>query len=301
MEALFASTSVIIRTDQQSLKYIHEQRLVEGIQHKLLVKLLAFNYKVEYNMGRENRVADALSRISHEPAVMALSQIVPAWIEQVSATYTADEHCVDLLIKLSVDAASTPPFTLKNGILRFKNSVYIGKTGQLKQQLLQDFHKSNFGGHSGERATLKRLQLIFYWPNMKEQVTSYIKSCPVCQKNKSENTPYPGLLAPLPVPDGAWTHISMDFIEGLPKAQGKDVILVVIDRFTKYSHFIALAHPYKAQDVVNLYFDHVFKLHGMPQVIVTDRDPIFTSSVWQRIFQELGSGTSSVLSLSSLN
>lgn len=152
---------------------------------------------------------------------------------------------------------------------------------------MQDFHKSAFDGHSGERATLKRLQLVFFWPNMQQNVNSYIKTCPVCQINKSENTPYPGLLAPLPVPNQAWTHISMDFVEGLPKAQGKDVILVVIDRFTKYSHFIALSHPYKAQDVVNLYFDHVFKLHGLPQVIVTDRDPIFTSSIWQGLFKQL--------------
>jgi ribonuclease HI len=63
----FASTSVIIRTDQQSLKYIQDQRLVEGIQHELLVKLLGFNYKVEYKKGRENKVVDALSRATHSP------------------------------------------------------------------------------------------------------------------------------------------------------------------------------------------------------------------------------------------
>lgn len=80
----------------------------------------------------------------------------------------------------------------------------------------------------------------------------------------------------------------MDFVEGLPKAQGKDVILAVVDRFTKYSHFIALSHPDKAQDVVNLYFDQVLKLHGLPQIIVTDRDPIFTSAVWQSMFKNLG-------------
>lgn len=78
------------------------------------------------------------------------------------------------------------------------------------------------------------------------------------------------------MPDQAWTHVSMDFIEGLPTAQGKNVISVVVDRFTKYSHFIALSHPYKTQDVVNPYLDNVFKLHGMPKVIVTDKGPIFT-------------------------
>jgi hypothetical protein len=87
---------------------------------------------------------------------------------------------------------------------------------------------------------------------MQQKVKDFVKTCPVCQKNKSEHIPYPGLLAPLPVPEQAWTHVSMDFVEGLPRAQGKDVILVVVDQFTKYSHFIALSHPYTTKDVVNL-------------------------------------------------
>lgn len=72
-----ASTSVIIRTDQESLKYIHDQRLIEGIQHKLMVKLLDFNYKVEYKKGKENKVADALSRVPNLAAIMSMSQVVP--------------------------------------------------------------------------------------------------------------------------------------------------------------------------------------------------------------------------------
>lgn len=108
-----------------------------------------------------------------------------------------------------------------------------------------------------------------------------------CQKNKSENTPYPGLLAPLLVPTQAWTHVSMDFVEGLRKSQGKNVILVVVDRFTKYSHFLALSHSYTAKEVVDLDMDNVFKLHGLPKVIVIDRDPIFTSSIWQSLFKAL--------------
>lgn len=106
-------------------------------------------------------------------------------------------------------------------------------------------------------------------------------------ENKSEHIPYPGLLAPLPIPDTAWTHVSMDFVEGLPSSESKNVILVVVDRFSKYAHFLALSHPYTAQDVVKLYMDNIFKLHGLPKVIVTDRDPIFTSSIWQSMFKSL--------------
>ena len=115
---------------------------------------------------------------------------------------------------------------------------------------------------------------------MQQQVKNFVKECAICQKNKAKHVPYPGLLEPLPIPDMAWTHISMDFVEGLPKSQGKDVILVVVDRLTKYSHFISMHHPYSAQDVVNIFLDNVFKLHGLPKVILTDRDPIFTSTIW---------------------
>lgn len=105
--------------------------------------------------------------------------------------------------------------------------------------------------------------------------------------NKFEHIPYPRLLAPLTVQESAWTHVSMDFVEGLPKFQGKDVILVVVDRFTKYAHSIASSHPYIAQDIVTIYLDNVFKFYGLPTVMVTDRDPIFTSLVWQSLFKSL--------------
>uniref|UniRef100_A0A0A9AK86 Integrase catalytic domain-containing protein n=1 Tax=Arundo donax TaxID=35708 RepID=A0A0A9AK86_ARUDO len=122
---------------------------------------------------------------------------------------------------------------------------------------------------------------------MKQEVKEFVQECVVCQINKAEHIPYPGLLQPLPVPDMAWTHISMDFVEGLPKSHGKDVILVVVDRLTKFAHFIALSHPFTVQDVVTLFIDNVYKLHGLPTMIVTDRDRIFTSNMWQELFKAL--------------
>jgi hypothetical protein len=123
---------------------------------------------------------------------------------------------------------------------------------------------------------------------MKAAVSQYIKHCPVCQRNKSENIPYPGLLQPLPILDMAWQHVTMDFIEGLPKFEGKDTILVVVDKLTKYSHFISLSHPFTTKIIVQLFIDHVFKLHGLPLAIITDRDRIFTSQLWHDLFKSLG-------------
>lgn len=114
----------------------------------------------------------------------------------------------------------------------------------------------------------------FYWPGMKEQIQNVISECDICQRNKDERVPYPGLLQPLPVPEKSWSHISMDFIEGLPKSMGKNVILVVVDRHTRYGHFIALTHLFTSQKVAGIFLENIHKLHGVPESIVSDRDKI---------------------------
>lgn len=110
----------------------------------------------------------------------------------------------------------------------------------------------------------------------------------ICQAHKHENVASPGLLQPLPIPEEVWIDVSMDFISGLSKSQGKEVIFVVVDRLSKYSHFMALAHPYSTKIVAQCYLDNVFKLHGWPRSIVSDRDSVFLSKFWQALFSIQG-------------
>lgn len=133
-----------------------------------------------------------------------------------------------------------------------------------------------------------RISRLFFWPKLKQDVITWVQGCDVCCRSNAAGGLYPGLLQPLPIPDQAWTHISMDFIEGLPKSQGKNVILVVVDRFTKYGHFIPLSHPFTAQSVAKAFLDQVYKLHGQPLSIVTDRDKVFTSNFWKELFKMMG-------------
>ncbi|XP_019197193.1 PREDICTED: uncharacterized protein LOC109191075 [Ipomoea nil] len=107
---------------------------------------------------------------------------------------------------------------------------------------------------------------------MKLSVKELVEKCDTCQRCKAKNVSLPGLLHPLAIPEQARKSISMDFIEGLPKSQGKEVILVIVDRLTKYNHFIALTHPYTTDKVAMVFIENVYKLHGLPEDIVTDRD-----------------------------
>lgn len=238
-------TKLVIRTDQKSLRYITTQRLVEGIQHKLLLKLLEFDYIVEYKKGKENLVADALSRrdgrskdeVEESHAIVT---VIPDWVEDVKGSYVQDPQYEKVIGSIQNNDGANNSYTIEDELVRHKGRIYVGVGNDIRSKILESFHTSSIGGHSGIRATYHRIKKLFYWPRLKKDVELYVAECPVCQVTKSEHTHMPGLLNPLEILDMAWTHISMDFIEGLPKSRGKEVILVVVDRFTKYAHFLPL-------------------------------------------------------------
>ena len=118
---------------------------------------------------------------------------------------------------------------------------------------------------------------------MKNDIKSYVNACGRCQQYKSSSLAPAGLLQPLPIPSQVREEIAMDFIERLPKSKGFDSILVVVDRFSKYAHFIGMRHPFSTKDVAITFTTEIVRLHGTLATIVSDHGSVFLSKFWSEL------------------
>ena len=158
----------------------------------------------------------------------------------------------------------------------------------VKIQLLRELHAVPYSGHPGYTRTLEVTKQFFYWVNMTSEVRQFVLDCPVCQTEKGSHMKPGGTLMPLELPARKWEHVALDFIVGMPLQDNKDTILTVVDKATKMCHFIACNEKISAKEVAVLYWNFVGKLHGIPSVLISDRDVRFTSKFWRELWRVLG-------------
>jgi hypothetical protein len=279
----------IVSTDQRSLKQLMQQRITTAEQQNWAAKLIGYDFDVVYKQGKLNRGADALSRISEEAEIKAMTHYwqwdqEQQWLDEVEH----DEKLQKIIQDLQTDPSLRPGFEYRQGVLLYGGRLVLASNSVLIPKLLQEFHSTPQGGHSGFYKTYRRIAANVYWVGMKSKIQEFVRSCDTCQRQKYLTSSPGGLLQPLPIPNQIWEDISIDFITGLPKAKGYEAIFVVVDRLSKYSHFIPLKHPYTARSLAEIFSKEIIKLHGVPLSIVSDRDPIFMSSFWREIFKIQG-------------
>jgi hypothetical protein len=233
----------IIRTDHSSLCFLEDQNLQSPLQRKAMARLMGLQFKIKYKKGAENHAADSLSRVGHLLAMQTCSELKPAWLQEVLNSYDTDPDAHRRLAELALHSPDEHGYELTQGVIRFQGRVWLGANSALQTKLISAFHSSAIGGHSGVQATYQRIKKLFAWHGLKAAVEDFVKQCSICQHAKHSTAHPPGLLQPLPIPEGAWRDITMDFVEGLPISEGSNVILVVVDRFTKYAHFIPPEAP----------------------------------------------------------
>ena len=277
-----------ILTDHKSLCNLTDQQLTSDLQRKAMAKLIGLQFQFKYKRGVDNGAADSLSRVAHRFETQTLSVCRPDWVQEVLNSYHTDTEMMTLLQQLAIHSPDDKGYALEHGLIKYKGRLVIGENLALQTKLVASLHDSAVGGHSGIQATYQRAKKLYYWPGMKLAVELFVKQCPICQHAKHPHTRPAGLLQPLPPPQAPWQEITMDFVEGLPMSDGANVILVVVDRLTKYALFLPLHHPYTATTVSKLFVDQIVRLHGVPLSIISDRDKIFTSHIWKDMFKAVG-------------
>jgi len=176
----------------------------------------------------------------------------------------------------------------KNGLLWYQGKIWTPKDEGIRTTLIAKHHEPPQAGHGGTAKTTELISRRYYWPQIREDITRFIKNCDTCQRTKVvRHAPY-GLLQSKEAPDRPCKSLAMDFITDLPESEGYDTILVVIDRLTKMSHFIPCSKDLDARQFANLSMREIVRLHGLPHDIITDRGTLFTSDLWKETTGKLG-------------
>ncbi|KAG1928442.1 retrotransposable element [Pimephales promelas] len=269
----------IVWTDHKNLEYIRTAKRLNSRQARWALFFGRFDFTLSYRPGSKNIKPDALSRIfdfSDRPSTPEC--ILPETIFVSTLTWE-----IEAKVKRALEGVTPPPGCPPNRLF-----VPEG----LRSDVIQWGHSSNVACHPGVTRTGFSVKQRFWWPRMARDIHDFVLACSVCAIGKSSNQPPDGLLQPLPVPSRPWSHIALDFITALPPSQGNTVILTVVDRFSKAAHFIPLPKLPSAKETAVTIVDHVFRLHGLPMDVVSDRGPQFVSKFWREFCKLLGATVS---------
>ncbi|QRW20759.1 Retrotransposable element Tf2 protein [Rhizoctonia solani] len=295
-------------TDHRNLEYWMQARTFNRRHARWRIFLSDFNFEIHYRPGKQLGKPDALSRradyveTTQEPEVMLPAEVFANTSEEeleivteIRSKLREDPSLEPIIQFLTEDADNAPPSIRKayrdydwdEDLLWYQGKLVVPDAETLKERLLKEYHDSPLAGHPGQQQTLELLSRNYWWPGMKSSAKEWVECCPVCQANQRAHAPVIAL-KPLEVPPFPFHTILYNFITGFPKSQGHDAILVVIDSFSKFGHFIPTSKKVTAKGLADLFITHVWKLHGLPVKTVSDRGTTFTGKFLRALYQRLG-------------
>jgi len=302
-------THFVVFTDLRALEYLRTQPTLSRRQARWKIILDDSDFEIKYLPGADNVAADALSRRPGDEEISApLRRSSPApslgTIRSAAASHRAEQPQSVLInakafrdadVEYKAAANSSPErlkqlqYTLFDGLLYYNHRLVLPNDAALRTRILFELHDSIAAGHPGTPKTLAAVKKRFFWPKMDHDIAEYVKSCDICQRAKPSQQTKMGLLQPLPIPERAWQQVTMDLITALPTtARGHSAIVVFVCKLTKMVHYMACKTTITSKELATAFMHEVVRLHGLPESIVSDRDPRFTASFWRSLWQLFG-------------
>nr|GEV78720.1 putative reverse transcriptase domain-containing protein [Tanacetum cinerariifolium] len=288
-------------TDHKSIQHILDQKELNMRQRRWLELLSDYDCDIRYHPRKANVVADALSRKERiEPLrvralVMTIGldlpkQILEAQIEALKPENLKNE-VVGGMIKKDIPKEKLEPRA--DGTLCLNGRSWLPYYGDLRSVIMHESCKSKYYIHPGSDKMYKDMKNLYWWPNMKANIATYVSKCLTCVRVKAKHQRPSGLLVQPAIPEWKWDNITMDFIRKLPKSsQGFDTIWVIVDRLTKLAHFLPIRENDPLDKLERLYLNKIVARHGIPVLIICDRDGRFTSNFWRSFQKALGTDIS---------
>ncbi|KAF8749312.1 hypothetical protein RHS01_10171 [Rhizoctonia solani] len=300
---------ITVFTDHRNLEYWKESRTFNRRHARWHLLLAGYNFQIIYRPGKQSGKPDALSRRSDhadippdnqtmlpEPIFANVALVTPEkeLQRQIEASLDQDESLEEILQFLQNDSKAPPyikrafkDYQMEAGLLFYQGRIVVPDVGSLRTDLLRVFHDSPLAGHPGRQRTLELISRNYYWPGIRADTYWHVDSCETCQRiRKPKYTPIPP--QPLELPSRPWQHVSYNMIVDLPKDGSNDSILVIVDSFTKYGIFVKCSKKLKAPELAELFLDHVWKRHGMPEKTVSDRGRVFNNKFLKALYKRLG-------------
>ncbi|GJT89589.1 putative reverse transcriptase domain-containing protein [Tanacetum coccineum] len=284
-------TKCVVFTDHKSLQHILDQKELNMRQRRWLELLSDYDCEIRYHPGKANVVADALSRkerskpLRVRALVMTIGLNLPKQILSAQSEARKEENFINedlhgMINKLEPRA---------DGTLCLNNRSWIPCFGDLRALIMHESHKSKYSIHPGSDKMYQDLKKLYWWPNMKAEIATYVSKCLTCAKVKIEYQKPSGLLVQPEIPQWKWENITMDFVTKLPKTTtGQDTIWVIVDRLTKSAHFLPMREDDTLEKLMRQYLKKVVSRHGVPVSIISDRDGKFTSHFLKSLNKALG-------------
>jgi RNase H-like domain found in reverse transcriptase/Reverse transcriptase (RNA-dependent DNA polymerase)/Integrase zinc binding domain/Retroviral aspartyl protease/Integrase core domain/Chromo (CHRromatin Organisation MOdifier) domain len=296
-----AQFTVRVMTDHKSLQHFKTQPQLSARQTRWLDVIADYDFEIEYIEGKTNVVADGLSRRpDHQvSSVQLLSMLRTTPAPRISAVSSLLADIFEAskqdaaylrLLKKSASELKKVELHVEGGLVYYKATrLYLPDDRSLRTRILQECHDAPTAGHLGKDKTIEQVKRRFYWPRMDDEIQQYVVGCDACQRNKPSHQSKIGIMQPLPIPERPWQQVSLDLITGLPRSKsGHDAIVVFVDKLTKMVHYVATSTNVTAPKLSQLFMREVCRLHGVPESILSDRDPRFTAHFWRALWDQLG-------------